>query len=235
MGSYINSAIFGWYPYLCAIVFLVGSLLRFDTTQYSWRSGSSQLLRRRQLRLGSNLFHIGILVLLVGHTGGLLTPVAVLDALGIPHESKQILAMTVGGVAGAMCFAGLLMLAHRRLADPRIRANSSFADTAIVLLLLVQVTLGLLTIPLSGADTTAGDMVNFMNWAQGIVFLNPHAASYVADVPLLFKVHLTLGMTLFLLFPFTRLVHIWSVPIWYLGRPGYQIVRARWRQGAAGD
>ncbi len=235
MAAYINNALFGWYPYLCAIVFLLGSLLRFDTSQYSWRSGSSQLLRRRQLRLGSNLFHIGILVLAIGHTGGLLTPVALLDSFGIPHEAKQILAMVVGGIAGVLCFIGLLLLTHRRLADSRIRANSSFADTAILLLLLLQVTLGLCTIPYSAADTSARDMVNFMNWAQGIVFLNPHAASYVAHVPLLFKVHLTLGMTLFLIFPFTRLVHIWSVPIWYLGRPGYQIVRARSRQNAAGN
>lgn len=235
MGSYLNSVVFGWYPYLCAIVFLVGSLLRFDTTQYSWRSGSSQLLRRRQLRLGSNLFHVGILVLFGGHFFGLLTPVALLQTLGVPYESKQILAMSVGGLAGLSCFAGLLILAHRRLADPRIRANSSFADTAILLLLLAQVTLGLATIPLSAADTTARDMVNFMNWAQGIVFLNPHAAAFVAEVPLLFKVHLVLGMTLFLVFPFTRLVHIWSVPVWYLGRPGYQIMRRRRQQGAAGD
>jgi nitrate reductase gamma subunit len=97
------------------------------------------------------------------------------------------------------------------------------------------VTLGLATIPLSAADTTARDLVNFMNWAQGIVFLNPHAAAFVAEVPLLFKVHLVLGMTLFLVFPFTRLVHIWSVPVWYLGRPGYQIMRRRRQQGAAGD
>ena len=74
MGYYLNSALYGWYPYVCLTVFVLGSLLRFDTSQYTWRSGSSQLLRKRQLRWGSNLFHVGILVVFAGHFVGLLSP-----------------------------------------------------------------------------------------------------------------------------------------------------------------
>ncbi len=223
----INSALFGWYPYLCLTVFLVASLIRFDREQYTWKTGSSQLLRKRQLRWGSNLFHVGILIIFIGHAGGLLTPIWVFDALGISHSFKQGLAITVGGIAGVMCFIGIALLAHRRLFDPRIRANSSFGDTAILLLLWVQLTLGLSTIFVSLHHMDGHEMVKFMNWAQGILTLQPAAAAYVADVSPIFKAHLVLGMTIFLVFPFTRLVHVWSAPVWYLGRPGYQVVRSR--------
>ncbi|HWX51093.1 MAG TPA: respiratory nitrate reductase subunit gamma [Roseomonas sp.] len=227
MGNWLNNALFGWYPYVALTVFLLGSLLRFDHSQYTWRAGSSQLLRRKQLRWGSNLFHVGILVIFGGHLVGLLTPVAVFDALGISHGFKQGLAMLVGGIAGMACWIGIALLAHRRLLDPRIRATSSFSDTAILLVLWAQLTLGLLTIPVSAQHMDGHEMVKFMTWAQGIVTLQPGAAAAVADVNLIFKLHLLLGMTLFVLFPFTRLVHVWSAPVWYLGRTGYQVVRTR--------
>jgi nitrate reductase gamma subunit len=200
MSETINSVLFGWYPYLCLTVFLLGSLIRFDREQYTWKSGSSQLLRRSQLRWGSNLFHVGILVIFAGHFVGLLTPIWVFDMLGVSHGFKQGLAITVGGLAGIACFIGITLLAHRRLFDPRIRATSSFGDIAVLLILWVQLTLGLSTIFVS---------LNHM------------------DVNPIFKAHLLLGMTLFLIFPFTRLVHIWSAPVWYLFRPGYQVVRTR--------
>ncbi|MFZ5734689.1 MAG: respiratory nitrate reductase subunit gamma [Pseudomonadota bacterium] len=223
----LNSIVFGWYPYLCFTVFLLGSLLRFDREQYTWRTGSSQLLRRRQLTWGSNLFHVGILVIFAGHVGGLLTPIAVFDALGISHGFKQMMAIVVGGAAGLMCLVGVGLLTHRRLFDARIRANSSFGDTAILLILFAQLLLGLATVPLSLGHPDGHEMVKFMSWAQGIVTLRPDAAAYVADVQPVFKAHLVLGMTIFLVFPFTRLVHVWSAPVWYLGRRGYQVVRSR--------
>lgn len=225
MYSWLNNAIFGWYPYVALTVFLLGSLLRFDHSQYTWRTGSSQLLRRRQLMWGSNLFHIGILVIFVGHGVGLLTPIAVFDALGISHGFKQMLAIVAGGVAGIACWIGIALLAHRRLFDARVRATSSFGDTAILLLLWAQLTLGLMTVFVSLQHLDGHEMVKFMDWAQGIVTLNPSAAAYVADAHPIFKLHLFLGMTIFLVFPFSRLVHVWSAPVWYLGRTGYQVVR----------
>lgn len=230
----INYVLFGWYPYLCAIVFLLGSLLRFDREQYTWRSGSSQLLRRRQLVWGSNLFHVGILVIFFGHFGGLLTPIWVFDLLGVPHGAKQVIAIVAGGIAGTACFVGLTLLVHRRLFDPRIRETSSFGDIAILLMLYAQLILGLATIAVSMGHLDGHEMVKFMNWAQGIVTLNPGAAAYVADVDVVFKLHLLLGMTIFLVFPFTRLVHVWSAPVWYLGRQGYQVVRSRRMPDGAG-
>jgi nitrate reductase gamma subunit len=219
--------VFGWYPYFCLTVFLLGSLLRFDREQYTWRSGSSQLLRRRQLTWGSNLFHVGILVIFFGHFGGLLTPIWVFDAIGISHTFKQWMAIGIGGVSGVMCFVGLTLLLHRRLFDARVRSTSSFGDTAILLVLYVQLMLGLATISVSLDHLDGHVMMTFMKWAQGILTLQPGVSALIADVHPLFMLHLFLGMTIFLVFPFTRLVHVWSAPIWYVGRRGYQVVRTR--------
>jgi len=225
MRELITYIVFGWYPYLCLTVFLLGSLLRFDREQYTWRSGSSQLLRRRQLIWGSNLFHVGILVIFFGHFIGLLTPIAVFDTLGISHTFKQWMAIGIGGVAGVFSFIGITLLVHRRLFDARIRSTSSFGDIAILLLLYGQLMLGLATIAVSLNHLDGHEMVKFMTWAQGILTLQPGVSALIADVQPIFKLHLFLGMTIFLVFPFTRLVHVWSAPIWYLGRRGYQVVR----------
>ncbi|MCP4381466.1 MAG: respiratory nitrate reductase subunit gamma [Hyphomicrobiales bacterium] len=227
MREFLNNAAFGWYPYFCLTVFIVGSWWRFDREQYTWRSGSSQLLRRRQMMWGSNLFHVGILIVFVGHLVGLLTPIQVFDAIGISHGAKQMLAIVVGGIAGLVCLVGIVLLTHRRLFDPRIRNTSSFGDIAVLLLLLVQLLLGLGSIPVSLAHLDGGEMVKFMTWAQGILTLQAGVASQIADVSWIFKLHIVLGMTIFLILPFTRLVHIWSAPIWYVGRRGYQIVRTK--------
>src|SRR5262245_28739107 len=229
MRDVVNPIVFGWYPYLCLTVFVLGSLLRFDREQYTWKTGSSQLLRRRQLMWGSNLFHVGILVIFFGHFVGLLTPIRIFDAVGISHGFKQLLAIGVGGLAGLVCLVGIALLTHRRLFDPRIRATSSFGDIAILLILFAQLLLGLATIPVSMGHLDGQQMVKFMDWAQGILLLRAQSWTLVADAHPLFKAHLVLGMTIFLLFPFTRLVHAFSAPIWYLGRRGYQIVRSAGR------
>lgn len=222
----IDYFLFQIFPYIAIIVFLLGSILRFDRDPYSWRSKSSQLLRRKQLIIGSILFHLGILVILAGHAVGLLTPIAVFDALGISHGAKQILAITAGGIAGVFCFIGLLMLLHRRLFDPRIRINSSFADIMVLVLLLAQLTLGMLTILVSMHHLDGHEMVKFMEWAQHIVTLRGGAYEYIADVAFVFKAHITLGLFLLVIFPFTRLVHALSAPVGYVFRP-YQVVRKR--------
>ncbi|MXZ80519.1 MAG: respiratory nitrate reductase subunit gamma [Gammaproteobacteria bacterium] len=227
MYTYTNFLLFGIYPYIALAVFVFVSIVRFNRDQYNWRSGSSQLLRKRQLFWGSNLFHFGILIVFLGHLVGLLTPIEVFDAIGISHSFKQIMAIVVGGVAGIACFIGLTLLIHRRLFDSRIRATSSFSDIFILLLLYVQLILGLLTILVSVGHLDGEEMVRFMTWAQMIVTFQGGAADLLIDTHPLFKLHLFFGLTVFLVFPFTRLVHVWSAPIWYLGRRGYQVVRTR--------
>lgn len=225
----MHQFIFGTYPYIALTVLLLGSVARYERDPFTWKSSSSQLLRRKQLVIGSVLFHVGVLVVFFGHLVGLLTPIEVFDAFGIGHGFKQILAVVVGGVAGIMALAGGAMLLHRRLYDPRIRATSTFADTGILALLLAQLVLGLLTISVSLQHLDGEEMTKFMAWAFGIFTFDGQAASYIADANILFKLHLFLGLTIFLLFPFTRLVHMLSAPIRYLWRPGYQIVRTRKR------
>lgn len=226
MGDFLNFFLFQIFPYIAIAAFLLGCLLRFDRDPYSWRTKSSQLLRRKQLIIGSVLFHLGILTILAGHCVGLLTPIWIFDSLGVSHGAKQVLAMTAGGIAGFFCFIGLCLLLHRRLFDPRIRKNSSFADIAVLVLLLAQLSLGLLTIPVSMHHLDGHEMVKFMNWAQHIVTFRGGAHEFIADVALVFKLHITLGLFLLLIFPFTRLVHALSAPVAYLVRP-YQIVRKR--------
>lgn len=227
MSDFLNHLAFGLYPYVAAVVFLLGSLIRFEREQYSWRSGSSQLLRRRQLMVGSVCFHVGILFLLVGHTVGLLTPSAIYG-LVITAPQKQLMAIVSGGAFGLLCFVGLTMLLHRRLFDERIRATSSVADFAILALLWVQLVLGLATIPFSLGHMDGSVMVQLSHWAQGVVTFRSDAASHLEGVGFVFKAHIFLGLTLFVAFPFSRLVHIWSVPIGYAVRP-YQLVRRRGR------
>lgn len=227
MSDILNTALFGIYPYIALAVMVIGSIIRYDREPYSWRAGSSQLLRRRQLVAGSVMFHLGVLVIFFGHLVGLLTPIEVFDALGVSHSAKQILAIVAGGVAGVLALIGATLLMHRRFADPRIRATSSFGDNAILVILYVQLLLGLGTIFVSINHLDGHEMVTFMSWAQGIFTFDFAAASYIAHAHWIFKLHLFLGLTIFLIFPFTRLVHIFSAPARYIFRRGYQVVRTR--------
>jgi nitrate reductase gamma subunit len=226
--SSVHTFLFGIYPYICLAVFFIGSLIRFDREQYTWKSDSSQMLRTGQLRLGSNLFHIGILGIFFGHLVGLLTPAPVFYAIGISAPAKQMMAIVMGGAFGLLMLAGLIVLMQRRYTEPRIRVTTTSMDWVVLWLLLVQLLLGLVSIAFSWQHREGGEMIKLMNWAQGIVTLRADAAAYVTDVAPIFKLHLVLGMTIFLVFPFSRLVHVWSGfgALTYLGR-AYQVVRAR--------
>ena len=225
--SYLHTFLFGSYPYICMVVFLAGSLARFDRDQYTWKSDSSQMLRTGTLRWGSNLFHIGILFLFFGHFAGLLTPHWVYASFITPAD-KQMVAIVAGGVAGLLCFIGLTLLIHRRLFDPRIRLTSHRTDLAILMILWVQLTLGLITLPLSLSHADGAVMLVLADWAQRVMTFRACAAGGLIPLAWPYKVHIVLGMTIFLLFPFSRLVHVWSgfASIGYLFRP-YQIVRSR--------
>lgn len=225
--SYLDHLLFGVFPYVVLVVFFVGSLLRFDRDQYTWKSDSSQTLRAGQLRLGSNLFHIGVLFLFFGHLFGMLTPHFVYEHL-ISAGNKQLMAMISGGLAGVLGFLGVSILLHRRLSDARIRINSKTSDIVLLLLLWLQLALGLATVPLSGQHLDGSMMMQLAGWAQAIVTFQPGAAAMLADVNFVFKAHMFLGMSIFFVFPFTRLVHVWSGfgSVAYLVRP-YQLVRSR--------
>jgi len=231
MSDILNSALFGIYPYIALAVLVVGSIIRYDREPYSWRAGASQLLRRRQLVLGSTLFHVGVLVIFFGHLVGLLTPIGIFDALGISHGAKQLLAVIAGGIAGVMALFGASLLLHRRLFDARIRSTTSFSDMAILLMLYAQLLLGVGSIAVSMQHLDGHEMTKFMSWAQGIFTFQPGVAAHVADVHWIFKAHLALGLTIFLVFPFTRLVHMFSAPVRYIFLKVYQVVRRKPKKG----
>jgi nitrate reductase gamma subunit len=223
----LDNFLFGLYPYICLTVFLLGSLIRFDRDQYTWKSDSSQLLKAGQLRIGSNLFHVGVLFLFFGHFIGMLTPHFVYEHF-ISAGTKQLMAMVSGGIAGLLGFIGVSVLLHRRLSEPRIRINSKTSDIVLLILLWLQLALGLATIPLSGQHMDGSMMMKLAGWAQHIVTFQPGAPELLAEAGWIFKMHMFLGMSIFFIFPFTRLVHVWSGfgAVAYLVRP-YQVVRAR--------
>ncbi len=227
MDAFLNSFLFGIYPYIALTVLALGSIVRYDHEPYTWKSGSSQLLRRKQLVWGSVLFHVGVLAIFGGHLVGLLTPIWIWDMLGVAHGTKQLIAIWLGGVAGVMGIIGATLLIHRRFFDARVRATSAFSDNAVILILWLQLALGLSSIFVSLQHLDGEEMVKFMSWAQGIFTFDPHAASYITETHWIFKTHITLGLTIFLFFPFTRLVHMLSAPVRYLWRSGYQIVRTK--------
>ncbi len=225
--SYSQTLLFGIYPYIALTIFLLGSLIRFDREQYTWKSDSSQLLKRGQLRLGSNLFHIGVLFLFFGHFFGMLTPHFIYEPF-IGAGAKQLLAMISGGTAGVLAFIGITLLLHRRLTEPRIRATSKTSDIVILVLLWLQLLLGLATIPLSAQHLDGSMMMRLAEWGQRIVTFRGGAVDLLVGAGWIFKTHLFLGMTIFLVFPFTRLVHVWSgfAATTYAAR-AWQLVRPR--------
>ncbi|RBI77497.1 respiratory nitrate reductase subunit gamma [Roseovarius sp. TE539] len=233
----LDFIIFGIMPYVALTVLVIGSIARYETEPFTWKSSSSQLLRRKQLIWGSILFHVGIIIVFFGHLIGLFTPIWVLDSLGVPYWLKQWMAVLIGGPAGIVALIGSTMLLHRRLTDPRIRVTSSFADILIMVLIWLQLVIGLFTITQTLQHMDGGKMVLFMEWSQSVVTWNVNAWVNVVDVHWLYKLHIFLGLIITILFPFTRLVHMisgFAAPFRYLlTRPGYQIVRSR-RSGDAG-
>jgi len=223
----MSNFIFGVFPYIALTIMIVGSIIRYEIDPFSWKTKSSQLLRTRKFVIGSVLFHVGVLIIFFGHLFGLLMPLQVYSWLGISNQTKQVLAMTVGGIAGVIALTGGIILLERRLSDPRIRAHSSFGDNAILVILILQLILGIGTVFVSMNHLSGDEMVKLMKWAQGIIYFGSNPAAHLEGVNILFKLHIFLGLLIFIAVPFTRLVHIFSVPIRFVWRPGYQIVRTR--------
>lgn len=225
--DFLNTFFFGIYPYIATGIFFLGSLLRYDREQYTWKTGSSQMLSSKNFRIANILFHVGIIAILLGHFAGLVIPYELWHLLGISLPVKQIIAMGVGGLFGILCFIGLTMLIIRRLTNPRIKATSSKMDIGILLLIYLQLVLGMITIFISFEHMDGSVMANLMNWSRYLLTFRPvEAVEYISGVHWVYKMHVTLGISLFVLFPFSRLVHVWSVPVQYVRR-NYQVVRQK--------
>lgn len=229
----IENFLFGVYPYIAGTVFIVGSLIRFDREQYSWKADSSQLLGKKGFRFASNLFHIGIIGIFFGHIIGMLLPHSWWQAI-TTDVGHQYIAVYAGSVFGGMSFIGAAMLLYRRMTNQRIVFTGRTRDSFVIFWLLVTALLGLSTISTSYHHAQIGNVQNMLQLAEYVrsiatLNVNPElltAAGGVGfvDISFIYKLHMFFGMTIFLVFPFTRLVHIWSVPLTYLTRP-YQIIR----------
>ncbi|NMP23976.1 respiratory nitrate reductase subunit gamma [Sulfobacillus harzensis] len=215
---------FWWiiYPYLALATMIIGSVYRYAHNPMSWGSRSSELLEKRWLKWGSQLFHWGILLVIVGHVMGLLVPLSAYQAMGISahlyHENADIL----GAIAGLMTWAGLAILLLRRFGNVRVRRNSSVSDIVALSLLFIVVTTGdYLTIIRNNVMGPYEYRASVGPWVRGLFVLHPNAA-LMTHVPVAFQVHIILAFLLFAISPFTRLVHIWSLPLAHLRRAPIQ-------------
>jgi nitrate reductase gamma subunit len=205
-------------PYVCLATFVVGHAWRYARGQLTWTARSTQLLERRLLRVGSLLFHFGILAVIAGHVLGILVPAGVTEAVGIGESAYHVIALAAGGTAGLAATAGILLLVYRRIADPRVRATTQRSDLLMYPLLLVTI--------LTGMAATFGDNLLFGEyhyretvspWFRGVFTFAPDPA-LMENAPFLFQAHVVSAWLLFAAWPFTRLVHAWSIPLTYIGR-----------------
>ncbi|MHB9864202.1 respiratory nitrate reductase subunit gamma [Streptomyces sp. YIM S03343] len=214
------------FPYICLAVFAVGHVWRYRHDQFGWTSRTSQLLEHRWLRWGSPLFHLGALMVVGGHVMGLVIPASWTEAAGISEDAYHTTALTAGSFAGVCMVTGLGMLSARRLLTRRIRLTTDRSDKFLFPLLALTVLLGLTA---TGAHNVFGSGYDYREtispWFRGIFTLQPQPDD-MSGAPLLFQLHALSAFVLFAAWPFTRLVHVWSVPVGYLARP-YLVYRRR--------
>jgi nitrate reductase gamma subunit len=206
-------------PYVAFTVFIVGHVWRWRTDQFGWTSRTTQLLEGRLLRLGSPLFHVGVFMAIGGHVLGLLIPESWTAAIGVSEGTYRVVSVTAGTIAGTMVVAGLALLLARRIANPRIRLTTTAMDKVLFAVLTVTIGLGMAETVgrnLLGGGYNYRDTVSV--WFRDIFTLHP-AGQLMVHAPLVYQLHVICALVFIALWPFTRLVHVWSAPVAYLWRP----------------
>ena len=222
----MSDVLFVVLPYLCLATFVVGHVWRWRHDQFGWTTHTSQLLESRILRLGSPLFHLGALGVIGGHVVGLLVPASVTRRLGVSEHLYHLTAVWAGTVTGTMLCAGLLLLAARRFANGRVRRTTSPMDRVLYLGLAVMLALGMgetVGVNLLGHSYDYRETVAV--WFRQIFWFQPNTA-LMTHAPVVYRAHAVCGFLFLAMWPFTRLVHVWSAPLAYLWRP-YVVYRAR--------
>lgn len=206
------------FPYICIAVFIVGHIFRYRTDQFSWTAKSSEFIEKKQLMIGSLLFHIGIIPVIMGHVSGLAIPKSWLYAVGVNDHLYHIGAIYIGGFFGFVTLAGMIILTSRRFTKSTVRKLSSTSDLIVNVILLFIVFMGMYATLVTNAVQPDFDYRTSISvWFRNLFILQPDA-SYMLNVPMSFKIHVVTGFLIFALWPFTRLVHVWSVPLNYVGR-----------------
>lgn len=218
----MSTALWVVLPYIAITVCVGGHVWRYRTDKFGWTARSSQLHEQRLLRIGSPLFHFGILITALGHAGGLLVPAGVTRWLGVSDGLYKFGAFALGGLAGVATVAGLLILIYRRLTVRAVARSGAVGDTLMYTLLGGTIFLGLvITLTGGGHDYR----VTVAPWFRSIFALEPDIAA-IESAPFGFQLHALVAWTLIACWPFTRLVHAFSLPLGYLTRP-YVVYRSR--------
>lgn len=213
-------------PYAAIVLFVAGHIWRYRSDQFGWTTRATQLLERRWLAWGSNLFHYGALGAIGGHVLGMLIPEWLTEAIGIPEPVYHVISAYPGTAAGFICLAGLVILLVRRAYFARVRRTTRPTDLAVYLLLAIVIGLGIgETFFVNAVGPTYDYRPSVGVWFRSLFFLHPQV-QLMADAPLIYQVHATSAWFLYALWPFSRLVHAWSLPFQYLGRP-YVLYRRR--------
>ncbi len=224
MEYYINNFLFTYFPHIAFAVFWFGLFTRFILANKTIQANSTQLMTRKGVKWGSNLFHYGIIIVFFGHFT-LFLPENIYH-LVMSTETKRMIAIIFGSIFGILTFIGLLILITRRTADTRLRVNSSFADYFILILLLVETILGLISV----FTTASSPLENYTSlgvWTQKVITFQPEAGAMIAGHSIMYKIHFVIGLMVFMIFPYTKLMHMIVYPVFYFFRSGYQLVRKR--------
>jgi nitrate reductase gamma subunit len=216
-------------PYVAITIFILGHVWRYRDDQFGWTTRSSQLLERKMLKWGSPLFHYGALAAIGGHVLGILVPQSATSAVGIDEHAYHLISAVAGTLAGAAALTGLAILIYRRASVRRVAVTTSYVDLVVYALLFFVIALGMLD-TLSHNVFGAGDGYNYRHtvaiWFRGVFALQDHA-QLMAGVPLVYQIHTLSAWAILALWPFSRLVHAWSIPVQYIGRP-YILYRRRY-------
>ena len=206
------------FPYICLVVCVIGHIYRYRTDQFGWTSKSSEFVEKKQLKIGSMMFHIGIIPVIFGHVAGLGIPKEWLHAIGGNDHLYHIGAVYIGGLFGLLTLGGMIVLTSRRFTKKNVRRLSSGSDLVVNVLLLFIVFMGMYSTVVTNMVEPSFDYRSTISvWFRNLFLLSPDA-SLMTNVPLSFKIHILAGLGIFALWPFTRLVHIWSVPVNYMSR-----------------
>jgi nitrate reductase gamma subunit len=208
-----ETVLFVVYPYLCLAAFVLGHACRYVTDRYKWNARSSEFLEKPSLFYASVLFHAGILGTFVGHAGGLLIPQALFSVLGFSESAHMAVAYWSGLVVGLAAFAGALLLLYRRRTRTRVRVAGTANDLFTITALAFVIGTGLYNVIFGHYNV----LYTVAPWIRGIVTLAPHP-ELMRVVPFSYKLHVLSALTLLGFSPFSRLIHIWSVPVFYLIR-----------------
>jgi nitrate reductase gamma subunit len=213
-------------PYLALGVFVVGHVWRWRYDQFGWTSRSSQLQERRLLKWGAPIFHYGTFAAIAGHVIGILIPASFTEALGLPEGAYRWFSAGAGTLAAVLVIAGVVVLAYRRLFVPRVRATTDVVDYLALVLLLVIILTGIApTIAVNLFGPGYDYRTTVAPWFRGLFIADPQVRS-IATAPLIYRVHATAAWVIWMVWPFSRLVHAWSYPLWFLWRP-FIVYRSR--------